>query len=123
MKNNNKGISYICVPYTWNAEKSFEIANKVAADLMNKGYVVFSPVSHSHPVADYLDESLRYDQDFWMKQDLAILERCDEIHIVYIHNEDKSAITLIEESKGCQSECNKAKELNIPIKAYDYYGD
>lgn len=116
-------IIYLGIPYTWDAEKSFKIANKVTADLMNKGYVVFSPVSHSHPVADYLDESLRYDQDFWMKQDLTILEKCDEMYIVCIHNEGRVGAVLIEKSKGCQSEIEKAKELNLPIKVYDYYGE
>lgn len=112
-------ISYLAIPYTWNAKRSFLIANKVAAELMKEGKVIFSPVSHSHVIADHL-EDLRYDQDFWMKQDLTILSMCDEIIVVVIGENGEK---LISESRGCMSEIEYAKVLDIPISYYKYSHD
>lgn len=111
-------VTYLMIPYTWNPEKSFEIANKVAADLMRKGIVVFSPISHSHPIADHLDPKLRLSQSFWMNMDLPILSLCKRAYLVVI---GENGLDLIEKSKGCQSEINCANKLNIPIEKYFYY--
>jgi len=109
---------YLAIPYTFNAEMSYRIANKVAADLMSKGNAVFSPISHSHVIADHLDPSLRFSQEFWMAQDLPLIDWCDEVHVIVI---GEFGDELIEKSKGCQSELKKARELNKPIKTYEYY--
>jgi nucleoside 2-deoxyribosyltransferase len=108
---------YLAIPYTWNAKKSFEIANKVSAELMNLGYVVFSPISHSHSIAEYLDEKLRYNNDFWMHQDLPFVEWADELKVVVI---GEFGHELIFESKGVQQEINKAIDLGIKISLYEY---
>lgn len=110
-------ITYLSIPYTFNPEKSFEIANIVAARLMSKGYIIFSPISHSHPIADYLDTELRTSQEFWMKQDIPLVSKCDEMIIVVIGD---NGYSLIENSKGCQSEIKEAKRLEMPIKLYIY---
>lgn len=110
-------LAYLAIPYTWNAELSFKIANEVAADLMSKGYTVFSPISHSHVVADYLPDKLRFDQEFWMKQDIPILEKCDIMILIFI---GENGLLLIKNSKGCQSEIKIASENNIPIEHYQY---
>lgn len=108
-------IIYLAIPYTWNPTKSFEIANKIAADLMNEGHIVFSPISHSHPIADYLSPELRINQEFWMKQDLPLLQKCDEVFVVHIGSEGQ---TLIDESKGVQKELQRAKNLGLSITTY-----
>ena len=38
-------IIYLAIPYTWDAEKSFKIANRVTAQLMLEGYVVFRVIN------------------------------------------------------------------------------
>lgn len=113
----NKDFIYLAIPYTFNSELSFEIANRVSAVLMDKDTVVFSPISHSHPIADYMDEGLRYSQEFWMNQDLTLLSLAKEMCLVVI---GKNGEKLIEESKGCQSEIKFAQENNIPIKRIYY---
>ncbi len=110
-------LVYLCCPYTFNAELSFKIANEVAADLMSQGYVVFSPVSQSHPIADYLDPELRYDQKFWMAQDLPMVAKCDELVAVLI---GEHGDRLLKESKGCTTEIIFADDNDIPIKYYTY---
>ncbi len=109
---------YIAIPYTWNAVKSFEVANKVAAHYMSEGHVVFSPISHSHSIADHLDESLRYDQKFWMRQDLPMVEWCDAVVVVVIGEQGH---VLVSESKGVQQEIAHAKLHGKKVMIYEYY--
>lgn len=109
---------YLAIPYTWNAEKSFEIANKVAASYMMFGHTVFSPISHSHSIAEHLFSSLRYDQDFWMAQDLPMVEWCDKLVVIVI---GENGHELISNSKGVQAEINHAKLHNKEITIHEYY--
>jgi nucleoside 2-deoxyribosyltransferase len=104
---------YLAIPYTFGPEQSFRIANEVAADLMIEGHVVFSPISHSHPVADFLPPSLRTDSDWWMTQDLPFVEWADEVHVVVI---GAHGAELIQNSRGVQMEVKKAGELGKPVK-------
>lgn len=110
-------LAYLAIPYTWNAEESFEIANIVAAYLMEEGYVVFSPISHSHPISKYLPDELQFSQEFWMKQDLRILSLCDVMILVEI---GEDGVDLIDESKGCQSEIKFAGENDIHVERLYY---
>jgi hypothetical protein len=114
-------ISYLAIPYTWNPDKSFEIANKVSAKLMQEGKVIFSPISHSHVIADHMDDSLRLSQSFWMDQDIPLLSVCGEIIIVVL-GKIENGFKLIENSKGCVSERKRAIELGLNV-IYYYYDD
>jgi len=111
-------IIYLCIPYSWHPERSFKIANRVASELMLKGNIVFSPISHSHPISEYMHDRLQTDHDFWMKQDSELLKRCNEVIVVII---GESGMELIKNSKGCQSELRIAEENNIPVKYLKYY--
>jgi nucleoside 2-deoxyribosyltransferase len=109
---------YLAIPYTFNPAKSFVIANKVTAKLMEAGHVVFSPISHSHNVADFLPPELRTDSDWWMQHDLPFVEWADEVHVVCI---GEYGCNLIEDSKGVRMEIEHAKLHHKPIKIIDYY--
>lgn len=52
-------LIYLAIPYSWNSTKSFELANEIAANLMMDGHIVFSPISHSHSIANYMDKISR----------------------------------------------------------------
>ena len=41
---------YLAIPYSGHIEKSFRLANEIAAELIQKGFIVFSPISMSHPI-------------------------------------------------------------------------
>lgn len=114
---NINGIIYLAIPYTFNPEISFKIANEVAADLMKDGYIVFSPISHSHPISINLDEKLRCDHDFWMKQDLPILKLCSKVIMIVPNGVQK----LIQQSRGCVMEIQTATHYNIPIEYLNCY--
>ena len=60
---------YLACPYSHNPMRGFVESSKAAARLMDAGNIVFSPISHSHPVAVHgkLDAM---DQAFCLRQDL-----------------------------------------------------
>jgi len=109
---------YLAIPYSFNPELSFRIANKVAAGLMADGHLVFSPISHSHPIADHLPEELRTNSNWWMKHDLPMIDWADKVHVVCI---GENGSELIEQSKGVCMELIHAKETKKPIHIIEYY--
>lgn len=91
---------YICIPYTGMEERSFKIANQVAADLIKDGFIVYSPISHSHPIATQC--GLDLDFKFWEKIDKCFIDWCDIVLIVDIAGWQKSI--------GVNAELKYAKE-------------
>lgn len=74
---------YLATPYTGTpAERQarFERVNKVAAKLMNDGLLVFSPISHTHPIA--LAGDLPKGWEFWKEYNLTFIEWCDELWVL-----------------------------------------
>lgn len=111
--NKKDEIIYLAIPYTWNAMEAFYVANKVAGRLMKEGYIVFSPISHSHPIAEHLGQKIQFSHDFWIRQDLPILRKSDKVIFIVVGDD---GMKRIEESKGCQSEKAEAIKCNIPIE-------
>ena len=111
---------YLAIPYTFNPDLSHKIANEVSAKLMAQGNLVFSPISHSHHIADFLPKHIRTDSDWWMAQDLPFVEWADEVHIVTIGH---GGHYLIEQSKGVRAEIEHARKHNKPIIEITYYGE
>lgn len=104
-------LVYLGSPYTASTlaemEERFKRVCQEAADLMNEGYEVFSPIVHSHPLADYMDPKLRTDHDFWMRQDLAILKHADFMYVLQL-----PGWTL---SRGLKREMEFATDNGIPV--------
>ena len=48
----------------------------------NPGFNVFSPITHSHPVAMFLGNGLSH--DFWLKQDFSYLDNWAEYLLIPI---------------------------------------
>ena len=64
-------------------------ADIAAAYLMEeKGYVVFSPLTHSHAIAEYLDNHLSH--EFWLSQDASHILTCNKVIIYRIVGWDNS---------------------------------
>jgi len=102
---------YLAVSYSDNPRKAFKTACRIAGRLMSEGNIVFSPISHSHPIYKRTRKLLPNDTNFWLKQDLPFIEFCDELYIVRL-----PGWTI---SRGVQAEIMRAKELNKPIIFYD----
>ncbi len=109
-------ILYVAIPYSHPdpaiREHRYSTANRVAAQLMRAGIVVFSPLSHSVPIAKHIPDA-EMDHQFWMLQDLPLLRLADEMLIIGLDGWTQSRgvceemfkalawrkpITLIEES-------------------------
>jgi len=89
------------------------IANKVAGRLMKLGYAVFSPLSHSVPIADHIGNHLSH--GFWLKQDLYWLAKCDILVVICLPGWTQSF--------GVNEEIRKAQLLRIPIYYLKMKGD
>ena len=91
--------------------KRFHHVNAVAARLMARGCMVFSPISHTHPIAEAGD--LPRGWEFWSEYDRTFIEWADVVLVLMVDG--------YRESKGVQSEIRLASELG---KAVFYgYGD
>lgn len=105
-------IIYLATPYTHPRadvrDMRFEASNRVAALVMQQGHSVFSPISHSHPIAKYLPGDLLTDHEFWMGQDLPLLAVADEL---WVYPPDAADV-----SRGVAREVDEAKRMGKPIK-------
>ena len=81
-------LVYLATPYSppdpFVRNDRYEQAVMAAASMMAQGWVVFSPIAHSHHVAEFLPDGTAMDHDFWMRQDLPILDRCDLLAVLMI---------------------------------------
>ena len=86
-------LTYLAVPYSHEdptvREYRFLMANKAAAQLMNMGKLVYSPISHTHPIA--VDNDLPNSWEYWKRMDEAFLSYSKELYILKIdgYNESK----------------------------------
>lgn len=101
---------YLACPYTDSdpdkMEERFKSVNIMAGYLMQQGYLVFSPISHTHPIA--VSCKLPRGFDFWEAYDRTFIDWCDE---VWVHR-----ISGWENSKGVTREIDYATKQNKPIK-------
>ena len=87
-------------------EHRFRTACRAAALLMKHNIIVFSPLSHSVPIAEYVG-NVEDDHDFWLGQDIPLLHRCDEVLVI--------ALEGWSESKGVRREMFEALALRKPV--------
>jgi len=109
-------LAYLASPYTpldgENVEARVTSACQYAAKLMQDGYAVFAPIPHSHYIADHLPDELRFSHEFWMEQDIAVLDHCDVLVVLMLAG--------WKDSKGVRREIARALELNIPVEYHEY---
>ncbi len=104
---------YLACPYTHpNSETMhyrFEQANHAAASLMKQGWVVYSPISHSHIIAQNHD--LPTGWDFWRNIDRVFITHASFLAVLVLNG--------WKESIGVREEMLLARELNKPIVLLD----
>ncbi|ADV63022.1 Domain of unknown function DUF1937 [Isosphaera pallida ATCC 43644] len=100
---------YLASPYSHPdpavREQRFRAACRAAVALLCAGQVVFSPITHSHPLAQH---GLPGSWQFWEQYDRKFLERCDEVVVLMLDG--------WEESVGVQAEIRIARELGKPVR-------
>ena len=87
-------------------EARFREANRAAAIFMNDGHIIFSPISHSHPIASQNELPKGY--DFWKTMDESFIEWCDEVWVLKMPGWDKS--------EGVARECIFADMLGKKVR-------
>ena len=107
----SKGIRiYLASPYSHPdpvvRENRFKQVCQKAGELMMKGYLVFCPIAHSHPISEYGDVDAT-SHDFWLTQDFAWLDVCD---FLYVYKMDGW-----ENSFGVNEEIKYANSKGIPV--------
>ena len=90
---------YLAIPYSGLEEESFAVVNKIAAKLMAEGHIVFSPISHTHPIA--LAGDLPKGWDYWKKFDETFIDWCEILYIVVMKNQ---GFERIRDSVGVNAE-------------------
>jgi len=63
-------------------ELRYQHAITAAGELINKGYIVFSPIVHCHPIAKEFD--LPKDRSFWEEYDDSFIEWADLGYVLHI---------------------------------------
>jgi len=99
---------YLASPYSHPnpavRDERYHAACTAVAKLLREGHAVFSPIIHSHPLVSH---GLPTDWSFWERQDLAHLQRCDELVVLMLDG--------WEQSVGVQAEIQHAAELGKPV--------
>lgn len=103
-------MTYLAVPYS-HADKAvrecrFISANRAAFRLMQRGDVVFSPISHSYPIE--CESGMIGDHKFWAKQDDAFQKHATKVCVLMIPG--------WEDSRGVTLEIGLAQAAGIPVE-------
>lgn len=96
---------YLAIAYKGHEEESFRVANRVASELLKEGCNVYSPISHSHPIATQC--GLPTDWDFWKEIDTEMIAWSDEVKIITFRDWKKST--------GVNNERSVARDCGIKI--------
>lgn len=106
----NRALTYLAVPYSHPDPEiraaRFVAANRAAGMLMAKGHLVFSPISHTHPIAEECD--LPKGWEFWQEFDRAYIAASKMLVVLCIDG--------WRESVGVSAEISIATEMGIPVE-------
>ena len=104
-----KPLVYLASPYTDDdpevMEHRFNAVTKYAATLMRRGIFVFSPISHTHPIAKY---GLPLGWEYWKELDTTMLSKCDSMIVLMLPG--------YSESKGVTAEIKIMKAYGKKIE-------
>lgn len=107
---NNRPLTYLAVPYSHPDPAvrlaRFEAANRAAGLLMREGLLVFSPISHTHPIAEACGLPLGW--DYWQAYDRAVLSCCSKVIVLELDGWQNSI--------GVMNELSIAHFANIEVE-------
>jgi hypothetical protein len=107
---------YLACPYSHPnkdvREYRFRHANRAAAKLMREGHIVYSPISHTHPIA--VEGDLPLDWAYWQSVDEFYIRLCEKVIVLML--------TGWESSKGVQAEIEIARALDKPVEFMEAEG-
>lgn len=119
----NKPLIYLASPYSSRQADAgdrkreeqwrFEMVQNVTHQLMQRGFLVLSPIAYSHQFAVGY-KSVGGCWETWKEFDSALIARCDEVWVLKLPGWDLS--------KGVRSECELARQFGKAV-AYVATGD
>lgn len=99
---------FLACPYTDDdpaiREERFRAANKAAAWLIEQGHVVYSAVTHGHPITE-INNQMTW--EFWKRQNFTMLSLCEQLTILALAGWEKSA--------GISVEIQESRRLKLPL--------
>lgn len=105
----NRQLTYLACPYTHSdsliREERFELVTKLAGYLINQGYIIFSPITHCHPIAELC--SLSGGWEYWEKVCRTYLNHSNMMIVYQLDGWNTS--------DGVSAEMKIALEMDIPI--------
>lgn len=86
-------------------EARWKAACRAASEMMRAGEHIFSPIAHTHPIAEF---GLPGGWDFWEAYDREMLRACCELRVLMLDG--------WKTSKGVNAEVDIATEMGIPVR-------
>jgi nucleoside 2-deoxyribosyltransferase len=111
-----KPLIYLASPYSSPSQEILEArveqTQKALAGLIEAGHIVFSPIVHSHPIANLVSFSpinhAEGELSGWMAYDFGFIDKCDEVWVLKIDGWDKS--------RGVRAEIDYANETGKEVR-------
>lgn len=89
---------YLATPYSKYTERGrqmvFEESCRITAVMMQRGVLIFSPIAHSHPIAQ--SQKIAFDWNTWALFDEKVISACDGLLILKLPGWDESVGVLAE---------------------------
>jgi nucleoside 2-deoxyribosyltransferase len=102
-------LVYVATPYSIfedGLDAAHRAACQITGDLLRYGVNAFSPIVHSHHVAEHANID-RMDHKFWMRADEAYMKKCDALVVAQIDNWENSV--------GVNMELKHFRDVGKPI--------
>jgi len=122
-KMKSKGFYYFAHPYTCRdkdgnfvsegEQANFELCNQRAARLIELGYNIYSPISHTHPIHRASPVFLgRHEHEAWYVLDNEFIAKTQFDGIILAPG--------WENSSGCVNECRQFEERGLKVLMYEH---
>lgn len=119
----DQGLIYLASPYSAKSAKlrewRFRAVAWYASNLMRSGWLIFSPIAHTHPIADF---GLPTDWDFWQRYDQKILDACTGMIVLKLSGWTES-LGVGEEIKIMLRAGKPIEYHDWPEAGYQFVGD
>lgn len=120
-KSANRGLWYFAHPYTCKdkdgnyvpegEEANFVLCNVRAAELLIRGYNIYAPISHTHPIHRACPKFLaNKEHELWYQLDNEVIDKTDWEGIILAPN--------WEQSSGCVAEKKRIEEMGKKVLFY-----
>ena len=116
MKRKIGRLIYLASPYTDEdfaiQEQRWKQACAATAHFIQRGYIVYCPIAHCHPIDIAARGTITYDQ--WIEHSDTMLALCNVLYVLMLKGWVKS--------NGVAGEIEKAKQQSMPILYVDPRG-